>query len=159
MAIANVTLSNTFDEWRIRHNVITLNINQVQDNTAGLNIVAANTVYALQTLRTGTGNTTAPSVTFNVDVTTGLYQPSSGQIALTTNGVNALTVDQNQDSTFSNNVTVAKNTNTNSLNVGSGSANSITSFEYVTSYSGNGNTVPTSKTTTEYATTLAIVLG
>lgn len=39
------------------------------------------------------GTVSVPSITFNADLDTGIYQPTAGQLAVTTNGVQALLVD------------------------------------------------------------------
>ncbi|WP_292486407.1 hypothetical protein [Methanohalobium sp.] len=106
MPIANVTLSNTFDEWRIRHNVITVNVNALQNTATGLNTVAANTVTSFIQFESGDGTESAPAYGFITDSGDGMYHPANGQLGFSTGGVNALLFDQTRNATFSNSVTV-----------------------------------------------------
>lgn len=172
MAIANVTLSNTFDQWRIRHNIITLNINDLQNSNEGLNVAAANTVYGFIKFAAGVGSENAPSITSIDDPGSGVYFPSNGQMAFSTNNVQSLIFNANREATFSNNVSVVGNltaengTINQNLNVSGNtsvvgildigtlkfnpSANGITSIEYNSNLAGGNQSIPTTPAIKNY---------
>lgn len=169
MAIANVQLTNTFDEWRSRHNIVTLNINQLQDVNTGVNQVAANTVTAFQSFNSDNdGSVTSPALNFTQGTQTGIYRESNGAISFTIGGINRLNVDdsgnihvQNDvnasngyftDGIFNNTVEVSNLTDTNLLRIGdvNGTSNSITGIDYNIGLTGNTSTLPTSYSVKTY---------
>jgi hypothetical protein len=86
MALANVTLTNTFDEWRVRTNQIIYKQDELDGNVANALIgVSSNTANALNYanssfLRLSTGNTVTGNVLFS-----GVYNNTSSNVHMTGN--------------------------------------------------------------------------
>jgi len=110
-AIANVALSNTFDEWRIRTNQSFTRLNQFAVNESSLyaNTITANVAFTSAGLLTASGRATI-GTNLNVSGNTTL-----GGSAKTTTATGLVTVTGRQ--TISTNLDVSGNT---SLSTGSG---------------------------------------
>lgn len=85
MALANVTLTNTFDEWRVRTNQIIYKQDELEGNVANALVgVASNTANALNYANSSflrlTGNTVTGNVIFQ-----GNYTNISSNLTVTGN--------------------------------------------------------------------------